>query len=409
MGLFIACISRGRKLRDIVLYSCFLPALYNLVNFCTWGGIGLRQDRQAQELEILGNSLFNNSKYFLVDGSETCYAVPQTDLSFGNETFENSLLGITPVCKFDPQMPGMASLNVLRSFQFPDSYKHGLGSILIAFHLLACAVYFIAVSNTSSFMIDQIASNARKNHHWARRLFWACSAAALATALLSQGEEDAMNALKAAAVVFSPPMIMLTCYILQSIVLLCRAAERTAAGDDYPLPDQPEFKMPICGGVFNYMEYMFSLGKVNPIRVKLGMDRPLQFHQVEFVRSLVLPFATLKLVLMSAYPANQKLNTVVVACYGFCYACWVGLLLASFSVPALGELSMIFFLVSGVILGMIRSGFRERYHLRSNTIGDLVSSVFFWPQVLTQMKLQCVAPMEKVNGVENDDESSQKV
>jgi BCCT, betaine/carnitine/choline family transporter len=404
MGLLIACISRGRKLRDIVVYSCFLPPLYNLINFCTWGGIGLRQDRQAQELEILGDALYNNSKYFLVDGSEICYAVPQADISFGNEAFQNFLPGVTPVCKFDPQMPGVASLNVLRSFQFPDSYKHGLGSILIAFHLLACGVYFIAVSNASSFMIDQLASNARKNHHWARRLFWACSAAALATSLLSQGEEDAMNALKASAVVFSPPMIILTCYILQSILLLCRAAERTDVGEDYPFPDQTEFKMPIYGGVFNCMEYMFSLGEVNPIRVKLGMDRPSRFHQVEFVRGLALPFIALKQVLMSAYPANRKLNTAVAALYGLCYACWVGLFLVSFSVPALGELSMIFFLMTGVILGMVRSGFRERYHLRSNAIGDFISSMFFWPQVLTQMKLQCVAPTEKVHD-EKDDEN----
>jgi BCCT, betaine/carnitine/choline family transporter len=50
MGLFIACISCGHKLRDIFLNSCIVPSVYTLITFCTLGGIGLCQGCQAQDL-----------------------------------------------------------------------------------------------------------------------------------------------------------------------------------------------------------------------------------------------------------------------------------------------------------------------------------------------------------------------
>jgi hypothetical protein len=56
---------------------------------------------------------------------------------------------------------------------------------------------------------------------------------------------------------------------------------------------------------------------------------------------------------MLTYPANLKVNSAVVAGYGLCYACWVGLFLALFSIPALGKLSLVFFVVTGFIFRMV--------------------------------------------------------
>jgi BCCT, betaine/carnitine/choline family transporter len=116
LGTFMALISRGRKLWEVVLFCFAAPIGYSLVWFCTWGGIGLRQARQGQELEGLGKLYFNSSRYFLADGSSYCYDVPQQDVLIDDKVvFTNYLLGVTPVCQLDPEHSSMASFNVMNS------------------------------------------------------------------------------------------------------------------------------------------------------------------------------------------------------------------------------------------------------------------------------------------------------
>jgi choline-glycine betaine transporter len=64
VGVFVACISRGRILWEVIVHCFITQIAYCLVWFCTWGGIGLRQSRQGLELEVLGEELYNNSRHF---------------------------------------------------------------------------------------------------------------------------------------------------------------------------------------------------------------------------------------------------------------------------------------------------------------------------------------------------------
>jgi BCCT, betaine/carnitine/choline family transporter len=99
-GVFVACLSKGRKLWEVVTYSFLVPVLVSLLWVCIWGGTGMRQDRQAVELEKLGLDYFDNSAHFLADGSDLCCIVPQEGIAVNDLTiFTNRLFGVTPVCK----------------------------------------------------------------------------------------------------------------------------------------------------------------------------------------------------------------------------------------------------------------------------------------------------------------------
>ena len=98
VGLFVARISRGRTIGQVVTYSMVAPILYCIVWFSVWGGAGLRQSRQADELKVLGETYFNDTEYYKHPGNPDCYDVPQEDVVVGDETvFTNNLLGVTPV------------------------------------------------------------------------------------------------------------------------------------------------------------------------------------------------------------------------------------------------------------------------------------------------------------------------
>lgn len=97
VGIFLARISKGRRVREFLLFSLAAPVGVCLSWFCIWGGVGLRQHRQAKELEVLGSLVFKDSDFFRVQGT-TCFNVPQDDIVVNGTTFfANRLLGVTPV------------------------------------------------------------------------------------------------------------------------------------------------------------------------------------------------------------------------------------------------------------------------------------------------------------------------
>jgi BCCT, betaine/carnitine/choline family transporter len=350
----------------------------------------MRQARQALELEKLGVAYYNNSATFLADGSDLCYEVPQHDIVLDGETvFTNRLPGVTPVCMFNQSI--RSAFHVLQSFRFPDTFRgKGMGPLLTVLYLLGCLVFHISMTDSASFMVDKFASNGRKNNHWSRRLLWACSSGALATKLLSLGGWTGVDACVVVGVL---PFIFLMCYLMQTITLFCQeavVAQYDCDTVDYRFPDQPEFAMPVYGGIFNVMEFIVSFGRVNIARVELGMHLPTKFQCVEFVKGLLIPFVSLHQVLESTYPENPKINATVVGCYTVFYVCWTVLLFVSQAHPGLAGLTMTIGIVTGSVLGLIRMGFRSKYNLRSNYLADWMTGTFLWPQVLAQMRLHCV-------------------
>jgi BCCT, betaine/carnitine/choline family transporter len=391
VGVFIASISKGRKLWEVVVYTLFAPTGYTLASFCILGGTGLRQARQALELEKLGARFFNNSGHFASPDYALCYDVPQENVMVGDElVFTNYLLGVTPVCLFDENNRRSAPYKVMNSFRFPDAFGGGgLGSIMSLLLILTTALYGVTSCDSASLIVDNLASSGRKNNHWARRVFWSVTIGALASALLSGGNnKNALQALEAASILCGFPFAVVLCFMMQSILLLCRAADQVDRGPMYSFPNQPEFVMPIYGGVLNAVEYVVSLGRANQARADLGMDKPSRRHAIEFIKGLVAPFVSLHQILASTCPESPVNNGAVVASYTICYLGWIAFLGTSTTYPEFRGLGWTLFVVNGGILCFVRSEFRAKYNLRSNGIADVIASVFFWPQALAQIRIQ---------------------
>jgi hypothetical protein len=391
VGLFVARISKGRTIGEVILYSLVAPILYCILWFCVWGGVGLRQARQALELEELGSMYFNDIKEYAVPGSNFCYDVPQGDVVVDGQTiFTNYLLGVTPVCKFDSSKADQSAFNVLYSFSFPDELETGFGPVLTGLFLISLAIYFATSSDSGSLVVDHLSANGRKRHHWIQRLFWAVTEGAVATALLSAGGSSALQGVQAASIVAGLPFNFLLCYLLESIWVFAKQAAEDPDNMEFKLSSQAEFTMPVYGGIFNMFEWAASAGNVNPKRVERGMHLPTHFQVVEFVKALFFPFVSLYQVLSAAYPKNKKRNMLAAAAYGLFFITWVALFIAYGTYTSLLGWAWTMMFCGAVLLASIRNGFRERYNLRSNILGDFIASCFVWPQVLTQMRLHCV-------------------
>ena len=104
------------------------PTAYALVWFSVMGGIGLRQSRQALELEKLGTDFYGDAAHFQTAKSTFCYDVPQEDVVLdGDVIFTNSLKGITPVCQFDSSNSDMGKFiinitHMISSFEILSNF-----------------------------------------------------------------------------------------------------------------------------------------------------------------------------------------------------------------------------------------------------------------------------------------------
>jgi hypothetical protein len=225
---------------------------------------------------------------------------------------------------------------------------------------------------------------------------------------LSSGGSNSLYAIQSASVVCGLPVAVLLCFFIQSVTLFCEAAVRQGdAVADYTFPTQLEFGMPVYGGVFNTMEYIVSLGRVNTARSEAGMDRATYAQTIEFGKGLLVPFVSLHKTLLASYPQNPKTNTILVVLYSCCYFGWIILCLASISLPGLRGMALTLFFITGFILGTLRRGFRHTHRIRSNAVADYLASLIVWPQVLAQMRLfECkeYAIDEKNNDASGNDE-----
>lgn len=401
VGLFVARISRGRTIGEVVFYSLFVPLFYAILWFGVWGGAGLRQQRQALELEQIGQNFFNDSLYFLQDGSETCFDVPQEDLLVnGTVVFTNYMQGITPVCKLDFGNEETAAFNVLYSFSFPEDFATGYGPLLSGLFIAALAIYFATSSDSGSLIVDFLASNGRLEHHWLQRLFWALTEGALATALLAAGGSAGPGALEAVATICGFPFTILLLYMLQSIYELCeQALDDSQEHFEFCTFDgvkRKQFETPVYGGVLNVIEYVASAGRVHPERKKRGMDLPTQEEALEFVQGLLLPFVSFHRLMAGMYPepSSRIVNILVTALFTIFHFTWIILFFMSGAQPGYTNMAWTVYIVNSVILASLKMHYRTSRSIHGNVIGDLVSSFFMWPQVFVQLRI----------GMKNDQE-----
>lgn len=400
VGMFIARISKNRSLRHVIVSVFLCPTLYCLIWFSIMGGIGLRQQRQALELEQIGSNMFSDPNYFVSDESKFCYDVPQEDVVVnGTTVFTNRLLGVTPVCTFDSSNDAQSWFNVMYSFSYPDANNFGgFGPFLSGLSIITLAIYFVTSSDSGSLVVDVLASNGATEHHWIQRVFWAVTEGAVACALLIAGGDQALKALQAASIVFGLPFNLFLFVMCKSITEMCKAIELEQNPDRlHPsvlLPKKGQsWSMPLFGGIFNVFEFIFSLGVfVNESRKEKGMHLPTKEQAVEFFIALFLPFVSLyKIYTSIVIDPKQKdktINLIMTTVYASCHIGWIILFCLGYINNGFVALAWSLFITNAGILTALRMRFRDHLGIRGNVTSDFFASSFLYPQALAQMVIE---------------------
>lgn len=410
VGLFIARISKNRSLRSVIIGVFLAPTAYSLLWFSFMGGIGLRQQRQALELEQIGNDTFADPTYFQSDDSTFCYDVPQNDVYVGDTlVFTNTLPGITPVCKFDSANSAGAWFNVMFSFAYPgtgsDGNFAGFGQFMSGISIFALAIYFITSSDSGSLVVDTLASNGAEEHHWLQRVFWAFTEGGVATGLLVAGGNDALGALQTASIVFGLPFNFFIFFMCWGIYKMCIILETVEAQGHDSLVDpklmlpKKTWLMPLCGGIFNIMEFIVSFGRVHE---DLGVEFPTNGQVLGFFKNLLLPFLSV-FSIYSSLTGHTASSAIMAGTYAICHFSWIALFACgtiNYGFIAFGWTA---FFLNALILTFLRTEIRNKLRIGGNVAGDFVAGSFLYPQALLQMESQLADDVGDMDESSGDD------
>eukprot|EP00980_Cylindrotheca_fusiformis_P001230 scaffold331_cov117-Cylindrotheca_fusiformis.AAC.8 len=397
VGLFIARISKGRTIRSIIVFSYVCPLIYTIIWFGVFGGVGFRQARQAKELQELGTSLHNNSEYYQSSVSEFCYDVPQVAeipyVSPDNvtKTFTNTLMGVTPVCRFNSADDQTAWFNVLNSFTYPNDFEHGFGAFLTWVSIFSVSIYFITSSDSGSLIVDHLASNGFEESHWLQRVFWAFTEGACATALLVSGGEDALKGLQAASILSGLPFTFFLIFMCQTIVSMCNLAEENDAADTNLTMEEDykrgrKFQTPIFGGIFNIFENLLSFGCVPKKRAHIASV--CAFDVTGFFMAIFCPFIPLYRILskIKSKPEQVSNNKISTLAYVIFYYLFIGLFASISKSGGFRAFGWSALAICGIILCVVRGTVRGQRNIEGNIVADFIVATLFWPQVLVQLE-----------------------
>ncbi|KAL3934455.1 MAG: hypothetical protein SGBAC_009834 [Bacillariaceae sp.] len=416
VGLFIARVSKGRTIRSIIFFSYACPLIYTIVWFCVFGGVGLRQVRQAEELQQMGLAMHDNIDFYQSSEDEFCYDVPQvpeisyTGLDNSTKTFTNSLMGVTPVCLFNSGDDQTAWFNVLNSFSYPNDFTNGLGPFLSWVSIFSLSIYFITSSDSGSLVVDNLASNGFEDAHWLQRVFWAFTEGGAASALLVSGGQNALRALQAASILSGLPFTFFLIFMCQTIVSMCKLAEEndkegTSISLEEDFKRKRNFVMPIFGGIFNIFERLLSCGMVHEKRTAIAQIESSSISG--FFIAILFPFIPLYKIYGMARPkeADAKGNKFWVLAYTIFYYLTVGLFCSIGHSPAFRAIGWSTMAIAATILCVIRCTVRMNNKIEGNVVADFIVSMFLWPQVLVQLEKELT---EKNNTPTDEDEVGQE-
>jgi choline-glycine betaine transporter len=419
VGTFLARISRGRTIRNVLGYSLLVPLLYAFMWFGTFGSAGIRMHQQARFIEKAGKELHNNANYWKATdlgwrnpNAANCYNVPaelkckgwagakpwRRLLEYGNgcpgyadkvDPTKNKYVTnteLTPVCLFSSSDSDGYWFDLMGRY-------HGLGPFLAAVSVITIALYFVTSSDSGSYVVDTIAANGQEAHV-IQRVFWALTEGAVAIVLMGGGTADGMKALQNLSIIAGLPITVV-------LMMMCLSLWRVLASEAENA-NLRIWKMPLYGGIFEWVEY---IGK------RFKTERPDAQHVIYLVQGLFLPPLPLFKALRSMREGKEGLIGDVLLTVGCGLAFFFFVLLHALQ-PVEGGLhglAWTAYVAFAVVVTYVRNLMRLRYGILGSGLEDFLITMFFYPQVIAQTVVQGEQPKPEFSDVDEDPPAGIKI
>ncbi|CAH0373483.1 unnamed protein product [Pelagomonas calceolata] len=207
VGTFLAKISKGRTLREFIIYAMIVPTLYCIFWFGTFGGAAIGMQMRADHMGA-------SDEGWTYMGKDATHPL---DTRMKNAKPEHNKGYVV-------DFGGSSSVED-QFFDLISSYGgKGLAYGLTCWAWLCLLFYFITSSDSGSLVIDMISANGEQEPPLPQRIFWAFTEGSAAIALLagSQGDPSrALGGVQAVSVVCGLPFTVVLMYMSHALYLCC--------------------------------------------------------------------------------------------------------------------------------------------------------------------------------------------
>lgn len=214
VGFFVAIISRGRTIREVVIGGFFCPTLFAIIWFSVFGGLAIKMQRIAEiALQV------------------------RPEIQYATSTCSEHYSGQTPIT---PEAKALAAEGyVMLSCMWPKDdqmyylmkpYTH-LTPFLYAVLWVGLLIYFLTSSDSGSMTDDIISASglaASKIPLW-QKVMWCFMEGVTACALVAASNGGALKSLQAASIIIGLPFTFLLCLMVTSTY---RALKREVGDED---------------------------------------------------------------------------------------------------------------------------------------------------------------------------------
>jgi choline-glycine betaine transporter len=366
VGFFVAVISRGRTVREVVVGGFIAPTLWSLLWFCVFGGLAIKLQRIAEiALQVKPDWEFQQNtcrEHYLTDGTPI--------------TPESKALADAGYYMIDC----VWNKNNQLYYLMHQYGSHGLGEASMGLtgflHVtlwFALVIYFLTSSDSGSMVDDMISASGMWPGYipvW-QKVFWCFTEGIVAIALVSGDDGDGSTSLKsmqAASIVLGLPYTFLLCFMVTS---LYRALK-------YEMGDEDILKsMRFNTQIFDFLE-LFKPFKPSPCD-------PMT-HLKSIGIGLFAPGFIVYKSFEKCFPELKGQNMFYAGTTQVLLICWFGLIVCG--AEGAWVVAWVCMLFMFLCVAFARGEVRRKYNIWGSPLDDLFATMSVYPIVCGQMYMQ---------------------
>jgi len=349
VGMFMARISRGRTIRQVLLGALLAPMLYGFFFLGTLGALGIKMQRSVElALDVPP----------LAGGHPDCTGLGYEDgKAVGAGAIALEKIGYRALaCRgFDTPI-----------FDVVEPYGERMGEFMKVLILSGLTLYFITSSDSGSYVDDTLSAGGMLHPPIIQRVYWAITEGACACALLVGGKDQALRGLRAVSICSGFPYTIVLC-------LMCTALWRAVKWDcmEDAIHRMTRFNTVLFGWTEGFTPRCGGPSVVERI--------------ISLALSFFAPWLSMHEVHIKLFGNYGWFHTIGQAAF---FLCWIGLLIGETGTQYASYVGWMMFTVFCSWITAIRIKARYAWDIYGFALEDFFATYVMWPFVASQMQLQ---------------------
>uniref|UniRef100_A0A7S3AL85 Uncharacterized protein n=1 Tax=Haptolina ericina TaxID=156174 RepID=A0A7S3AL85_9EUKA len=362
VGFFVALISEGRTIRNVIIGGFIAPTLFAILWFSVFGGMAIKMQRTAElALSVKPDAL---------------HAAVQCGEHYGSSS-DGFKVPITPEAK----MLAEAGYYMLPCFPRDDqiyilfSPFKNLTAFAWVFLWLGLFIYFITSSDSGSMVDDIIGSSGLSPPYipyW-QKVFWCWTEGCVAIMLILGASEgnvsQASNSLRAASIILGLPYTVFLCMMCPS---LYRALKKEVGDTDITTS-------------YRFNTQLLDIFEM--FKPRGGSPCSPMTYVTEIAVACFFPFIGVKAAYDRCFPTKPMESIMYAFLVQVGWITWFIMQFLEISTVNMSVLSWVAYIFFTCIVAFVRGELRGKENVWGSPADDFVVALTIWPFVLAQMKM----------------------